>query len=912
MAKAGFGRAGLTALALILVAAHITLTIASCGGRSLVRSLTDSFQDTVRLTAEKTGDFPFPLPSPENNFRTDGLTPGEDYYPDRFVVNFKQGAKQASTSPQPADYNADSVLYQNTEFIPLAREIRDTYNLEIYSEAYCGDINFAAYKMPDGSDARLVMEQVLADYAEQVTCVEYDLVVYPSYSPNDPYFTSGILWGMTTINADDAWDVTRGDSGTLVAVIDSGIRYSAEGGSPDHQDLAANTLDPASHWPAENFDRWDGDNCPEDQLGHGSHVSGTIAAVGNNGKGVIGVAPEVSIVPLRVFGPDHSGSPQTLVAESVLLADNVVHADVINMSLGAPDGVIVPLYNALNAADGNDIFLVAAAGNDGVSSREYPAALDMVLAVGAIDRDQSRASYSNYGTWVDIAAPGGEYPPETDMIASCGHTTTSIYVWNQGTSMATPHVAGAAALIRSYAPSLTNAEIKSALVNNGPVLDSGQWGNNDLHLLDVYAALSTVLKPTVSFPMPSPLIVTDTLVIEPDAVENTDRVDYYVDGEPWGTFTEAPWGIEVDTSGIQYGTVEVTVIATRDSPELVVQQNLTYIVDNTGGIFPKTYLFESESDVLASWTSDDGGAFERLDTGYESNKSFGVHSYSPPDYPANLTAIAVLPLLDLPVGPPNPTLTLRMRYNLENGADIGRVFLSTDYFDTDWNELDLRSGDDAIFTGYEPDFVSKHISISDWAGQSVHIGFMLETDDYGVGEDAGQPAGWWLDQIIAATLWAESVPLITDTGLEDPARVGTVIEVPDLSFAVGTANGAVTLKYSLHSTAGTVSGELDGPPFEDIIDVSSIPNQVATLELQAFDDRGVCSPLLEVPVWVYNLVGDVDGDGSVGGSDRDSLIALLGLTPASPLYRPWYDSNTNGAVDEADLAAVGYYWGSSI
>ena len=70
------------------------------------------------------------------------------------------------------------------------------------------------------------MEQVLADYSEQVVCVEYDLIVYPSaYSPNDPFFTTGVLWGMTTINADDAWDVTRGDSGTLVAVIDSGIRY---------------------------------------------------------------------------------------------------------------------------------------------------------------------------------------------------------------------------------------------------------------------------------------------------------------------------------------------------------------------------------------------------------------------------------------------------------------------------------------------------------------------------------------------------------------------------------------------------------------------------------------------------------------------------------------------------------------
>ncbi len=921
MAKAGFGRTGLTAFTLLLALALIALATASCGGRSLIRSLGDSVEDTVRSAAEETDGFPFPLPSPENNFRTDGLTPGEDYYPDRFVVNFKQGAKGSSTAPQVNDYNADSVLCQNTAIIPLAREIRDAYNLEIYGEAYCGDINFASYRIPDGSDARPVMEQVLAEYSERIVCVEYDLVVYPSaYNPNDPFLLTGYLWGMTTINADDAWDVTRGDSGTLVAVIDSGIRYSGEGGTPDHEDLAANTMHPPTHWPAENFDRWDNDNYPEDAFGHGSHVAGTIAAVGNNGEGVIGVAPEVSIVPLRVFGPSHTGCPQTLVTEAVVLADEAAQVDVINMSLGSEAGIIYSLYNALDDAEESGILLVAAAGNDNTSAKQWPAALNeadydvMVLAVGATDRDDNRASYSNYGTWVDIAAPGGDYQPghEEYMIASCGFQTKSQYLWNQGTSMATPHVAGAAALLKSYAPTLTNAEIKAALVNSGPVLPSGQWGNNDLHRLDVYEALSTVLKPTVSFPMPSPLIATDTLVIEPELVENADRVDYYVNGEPWGTFTEAPWGIEVDTSDIDYGNVEVTVIATRDSPLLVVQQDLTYIVDNSSGIFPKTYLFESAGDVLASWTSDPGGAFERLSTGYESSNSFGVHSYTPPDYPAGLTAIAVLPLLNLPAGPPNPTLTLRMRYNLEEGRDIGRAFLSTDYFDTDWNELDLRSGDDAVFTGYEADWVSKHISISDWAGQSVHIGFMLETDDYGVGEEPGQPAGWWLDQIIVATMWAESVPQITETDLENPTRVGAVLEMPEFSFSASASGEAVSLVYRLYTTDGVVTDELEGPPFEGTISVTSLPNQVALLEMWALDSRGVTGPPFEVPVWIYNMVGDVDGDGLVGEGDRDALAGLLGLTPSNPAYLPWYDTSANGIVDEADLAAIGYFWGDSI
>ncbi len=424
-------------------------------------------------------------------------------------------------------------------------------------------------------------------------------------------------------------------------------------------------------------------------------------------------------------------------------------------------------------------------------------------------------------------------------------------------------------------------------------------------LLDI-----SIGAPYVHFPPPRPFVLSGTATIEPNEVENTEELEYFVDGESYAVFTEAPWGIELDTTDIEYGTIDVRVEARGVLPELVSEQEFTYVVDNTGGDYPVTVLFESEDNTLASWASASSGAFERHDNGYESSHSFGVHSDEPPDYPNNLTAMAVLPLVDLP-DTPSPTLTVQTHYNLEDGADIASVVISTDYFNEDWTQLDLRSGEDAAFTGFAGDWTGRHISISDWAGQSVHIGFLLETDTDGVGEDGEQPAGWWLDQIVVAFNWAESVPSITSTGLPDPVEVGVVFDRPELSLAVGTANGAITLEYSLYTASGVISGEVSGPPFEEDIDISALPNQYALLELQVFDDIDVSSPRLEVPVWIYNMQGDIDGDGLVGIGDRDALVGLLGMTSSDPAFLPWYDTNDDGVVSEADLAAVGYFWSGS-
>jgi M6 family metalloprotease-like protein len=418
--------------------------------------------------------------------------------------------------------------------------------------------------------------------------------------------------------------------------------------------------------------------------------------------------------------------------------------------------------------------------------------------------------------------------------------------------------------------------------------------------------------PYLHFPEPSPMILTSTASIIPDTVENTITLDYYdaVDAL-LGSYTAAPWGLDVDTSGISFGNLNVRVHATGALPELATDTQLSYIVDNTPGTFPLVANFDSVNDKLASWASDSAGLFKQQSGGYASSYSFGVYdSMASPNYPNNLRSFAVLPRIALPAG--SPTLTFKTKYNLESGADTGKIYISTDNFQTDWTQLNLRSGDPAQFTGYAADWTTTHVRISTWAGQTVSIGFMLETNGSVAGQSTSQPAGWWIDQVVVASGWAESVPFITSTGLSTPANYGQVFTKPALTGTLAATNSPVKFHYVLQTTDGQVSGDITGPPFDLNIDVSTMHNQTAVLSLQAFDSGNIGSPIIEMPVFIFNLIGDVNGDGVVDNADRDALVPLLGLMSADAGYLPWADSNQSGKIDEADMAAVGYFWGSTL
>ncbi|MHB1293866.1 MAG: S8 family peptidase [Anaerolineae bacterium] len=304
----------------------------------------------------------------------------------------------------------------------------------------------------------------------EVEAVEEDRIVELAYTPNDPSY--GSQWGLPKVQAPAAWNLTRGSSDVLIAVVDTGIDYT-------HGDR------PANLWVGWDF--INNDNDPYDDHSHGTHVAGIVAADTNNSTGIAGMCPSCSVVAIKVLGANGSGSHSAIAGGIRQAADAGVSLDkrvIINLSLGGLYSTI--LEDAIGYAMGKGDLIVAAAGNDGPGSASYPAAFTGVLGVSATTSGDAPASYSQYGI---LAAPG----------SSILSTVPGGYGYKSGTSMASPCVAGAAGLLWSRAPGLTPAQIITALRNQADV-PSGWDTDFGSGRLNVYRALLAA-APT---PTPSP------------------------------------------------------------------------------------------------------------------------------------------------------------------------------------------------------------------------------------------------------------------------------------------------------------------------------------------------------------------------------------------------------------------------
>ncbi len=310
----------------------------------------------------------------------------------------------------------------------------------------------------------------LVQYAEQ------DAYAYAFATPDDPGYP--LQWHYPKIGLPAAWDVTTG-APVIVAVVDTGIRF-------DHPDLAGVTV--------AGYDFFDNDpdptdpGCPTvdpDDASHGTHVAGTVAALTNNRLGVAGVAwggvTAVKIMPIRVLGEDVSSNKcgtgtLSMVAQGIIYAADK-GAKVVNLSLGG-DGTSQTLQDAVNYVLARGVTLVAAAGNDDTSTPSYPAAYPGVIAVSATACNDQKASYSNYGAHIWVAAPGGDLVdctgdgrPELVWSTCWSPSAGYFYCRAAGTSMATPHVSGVAALLVSrgiVGPAAVRNRLRDTAVDLGP------------------------------------------------------------------------------------------------------------------------------------------------------------------------------------------------------------------------------------------------------------------------------------------------------------------------------------------------------------------------------------------------------------------------------------------------------------
>ncbi|MEB3298400.1 MAG: S8 family serine peptidase [Candidatus Sericytochromatia bacterium] len=253
--------------------------------------------------------------------------------------------------------------------------------------------------------------------------------------PSDPRLPE--CWGLARTGVPGAWGTTAGDGAIRVGVVDTGVERGHEDLQGDRIEAGPNLVQPGRE--------------PEDDVGHGSHVAGTIGATAHNSLGIAGVAWGARVVGVKVLGADGSGSVEDIAAG--IRAATAAGVRVLNLSLGGGQSSRL-LAEAVAEAIRRDIVVVAAAGNDGDSRLTYPAALPGVLAVGSTDRQDRRSSFSNHGSFVRVAAPG------SDILSTAGGG----YKAYSGTSMAAPHVAGAAALIRSVRPDLPAPKVIELLL----------------------------------------------------------------------------------------------------------------------------------------------------------------------------------------------------------------------------------------------------------------------------------------------------------------------------------------------------------------------------------------------------------------------------------------------------------------
>lgn len=390
-------------------------------------------------------------------------------------------------------------------------------------------------------------------------------------TPNDPQF--GSLWGLSTnqgIDAPSAWDVTTGSGETIAAIIDTGIDYN-------HPDLAANVWTNPGEIPGNGIDD-DGDGYiddvhginaingtgnPFDDNGHGTHVAGTIGAVGNNNLGVAGINHQIKIIAIKFLNSDGSGSLASAIQGinyMVYLKNHLgINIRVANNSWGGGP-FSQPLFDAIQRANLANIIFVAAAGNDANdndAADSYPASYDIenVVSVAAIDKSQNLASFSNYGaTSVDIAAPGVGI-----MSTFPGNQYRSL----SGTSMATPHVTGALALLFSVEPSLTPAQAIQRIYESGAGRASLSGLVRTGRALNVNRAVTNQVSPVPGGAgnEPSCTYTSDVIDFNPNLavtteqiVQTADELNFYNLNLPFNFpyFGETFGAISISPNGVIY------------------------------------------------------------------------------------------------------------------------------------------------------------------------------------------------------------------------------------------------------------------------------------------------------------------------------------------------------------------------
>lgn len=453
-------------------------------------------------------------------------------------------------------------------------------------------------------------------------------------TPNDKLYR--YHWDYTMMDLPQAWDLTTGNRDVIVAVIDTGVLLQ-------HPDLR-NKLVQGYDFIKDVSTSVDGNgidsdpNDPGDQKlssssFHGTHVAGTIGAETNNSAGVSGVGWNTRVMPLRVLGLGGAGAEYD-IEQAIRYAAGLSNdsgtlpsqrADILNLSLGGPR-ISSDFQNVINEARNQGCMIVAAAGNDGKALTHYPAGLNGVISVSAVNMYRERASYSNTSSTVDVAAPGGDNTPDVNgdgvpdgIISTLGDDSQGsvryIYSSSIGTSMATPHVAGVLALMKAVNPSLTPAQVDSLLSNGKMTEDLGDSGHDNVYGYGLLNAYQSVLA-AIELNSSSAPVLSPKLSVGPSALNfgiSTTRLNLNINNS--GGSSLALTGV-ADTSGGRLSLV-------RNVTDENGLGTYTLTLDRSGlsvGTYSAEIIFSSTANQVSLpviWQVTDGSSSGAGDAGYQ-------------------------------------------------------------------------------------------------------------------------------------------------------------------------------------------------------------------------------------------------------------------------------------------------------